>query len=1285
MIGSKVLTDSPIIAITPFENPDVELCAAACRAGALGILDIGRDRRRALRALQQIRKRSRGRFGVRIPMGVEPLPPGELTGLAAVVVEAGTDLAAIARVPVLVQVTSIQEAREAMASGAAGLIAKGSEAGGRIGDESAFVLIQRLAGAVDLPLWVEGGIGEHTAAACLAGGAVGVVLNEQLALCTESRLPPAIKSAIEAMDGSETTVLAGHRIYTRPDLPAATLSPRTPEDVVGRLGARSLATDLLPMGQAGSQARPLAERHQTVGGIVRAMREAMVGHLRQARGLAPLGPASPLARDHGLRYPIAQGPMTRVSDRASFAEAVTDAGGLPFLALSVMGKNRVRALLEETAGRLGDKPWGVGILGFVPPQLREEQLEVIREFRPPVALIAGGRPSQARPLEAQGIATYLHVPSPGLLDLFLRDGARRFVFEGRECGGHVGPRSSFALWEAQIARLLQFEAPSQLSVLFAGGIHDARSAAMVAAMAAPLAARGVRIGVLMGTAYLFTEEAVASGAIKPTYQQAAIECDNTVLLETAPGHATRCVESEYVRSFRAHKAQLESDGISGQDMWATLEQLNLGRLRLASKALRRDGPELVAVDEGTQLREGMFMIGQVASLRRRTCTVRELHEQVSIGGTRLLAEIDLPEASEEPSRPADIAIVGIACIFPGADDLDAFWSNIVEGRNSITEVPKSRWDPDLYYDPKAMGGEKSNSKWGGFIDPVLFDPLQYGIPPRSLAAIEPVQLLSLEVARRALLDAGYTPGRFDGEQTSVIFGAEAGTDLAGGYGFRALFPKYVGELPEALDEALPKLTEDSFPGVLANVIAGRIANRLDLGGVNYTVDAACASAFAAVDLAVKELTLGTSDMVVCGGADLHNSINDYLMFSSVHALSKTGQCRTFDHAADGIVIGEGIGALVLKRLEDAERDGDRIYAVIKAVAGSSDGRSLGLTAPRKEGQVRALRRTYARAGVSPRSVGLVEAHGTGTVVGDRTELATLTEVFGNAGVRPASCTLGSVKSQIGHTKCAAGVAGLIKVAMALHHRVLPPTLNIERPNPFYDPDSSPFVLDNQARPWTGQQRRGAVSAFGFGGTNFHAVLEEYEADGSAAGHRTWPAEVFLFRGADRSKAVGLVQRLLGLLEEPASHRLRDLAWSVCTTGTGPVQIAIVATSIEDLQAKLDAARVGGEVADGVYARREVSGKIAFLFPGQGSQRPAMMRELFVAFPDLHRHLEAGASWAPMLFPPTPFTTRGAHRPAPGHHRHPCRPADPRHRRSGDRGRAHAAGHRGRDDGRAQLW
>ncbi|HIA00883.1 MAG TPA: SDR family NAD(P)-dependent oxidoreductase, partial [Myxococcales bacterium] len=862
----------------------------------------------------------------------------------------------------------------------------------------------------------------------------------------------------------------------------------------------------------------------------------------------------------------------------------------------------------------------------------------IQKIPPPFCLIAGGRPSQARPLEEAGTHTYLHVPSPGLLELFLKDGARNFVFEGRECGGHVGPRSSFSLWDLQIERLLSFEHPEELHILFAGGIHDARSAAMVSAMAAPLAAKGAKIGVLMGTAYLFTEEAVATGAVQPAFQEVAVSCEQTVLLETAPGHSTRCVDTEYIRAFRQEKRKLEESGLSPQELWAALEQLNLGRLRVAAKGLQREGSQLIEVDDKDQRERGMYMIGQVAGLKNKACTMAELHSSVSEGCSEILSQVAPPQ--EETIAPAGtpVAVVGMACIFPGAEDCHEFWANIVQGENAVQEVPAERWSIETYYDPDSQNGEKTPSKWGAFLDAVAFDPLQYGIPPRSLAAIEPVQLLSLEVASRALKDAGYDEREFPRETTSVIFGAEAGTELAGGYGFRAVYPQLCGNLPDRLDEALPSLTEDSFPGVLANVIAGRIANRLDLGGINCTVDAACASSLAAVDMGIKELTAGTSDMVLCGGADLHNSINDYLMFASVHALSRKGQCQTFDANADGIVLGEGVGVIVLKRLSDAQRDGDRVYSVINAVAGSSDGKSLGLTAPRQEGQVRCLERAYSRSGISPAEVGLVEAHGTGTVVGDRTELATLDEVFLRAGSQPGSTVLGSVKSNIGHTKCAAGIAGLIKSAMALHHRVLPPTLNITSPNPAYKADSSPFQFLDAPRPWIDSKRKASLSAFGFGGTNFHLVMSEHaQGEPPQSGLVQWPAELFLFRGNNADEARHKLLQIQALLQGDGRWKLRDLAYSVSNSDDAPVQTALVAADLDELASLVEAALQGNE-AEGLYkASSSEIGKVAFLMPGQGSQRPGMLRDLFVTFPELQGLLTLGEKWIDILFPPAAYT------------------------------------------------
>ncbi len=291
--------------------------------------------------------------------------------------------------------------------------------------------------------------------------------------------------------------------------------------------------------------------------------------------------------------------------------------------------------------------------------------------------------------------------------------------------------------------------------------------------------------------------------------------------------------------------------------------------------------------------------------------------------------------------------------------------------------------------------------------------------------------------------------------------------------------------------------ENSFPGLLGNVVAGRIANRFDLGGANCVVDAACASSLGALHLAAMELETRRADVVVTGGIDTFNDIFMYTCFSKTPALSPTGSARPFDAAADGTILGEGLGVLVLKRLDDARRDGDKVYAVVRGVGASSDGKGDAVYAPRTAGQVEALRNAYRTTGVAPDTIELVEAHGTGTRVGDAVEAAALTEVYRETGRAGTWCVSGSVKSQIGHTKAAAGAAGLIKAALALHHKVLPPTIKVERPLDGLQPGAAPFYVNAAKRPWLSSAdhpRRAGVSAFGFGGSNFHCVLEEAEAD-----------------------------------------------------------------------------------------------------------------------------------------------------------------------------------------------
>ena len=1309
-----------IVTLAPSGLSDPGMVVAGCRASALGVLNFGIrfDAEAVREATRNVARYVSGRrFGLRLSAAsLCGTFPDQLPEELRVFVVSGRGLgrdewdaarSAVGRIRgdavAVAEVTSRESAVAAARAGFDALILAGHEAGEVGADSSSFILLQAIAGVVALPVWVRGGIGLRSASACVAAGAAGVVLDGALLLTRESALDFSARERIGRWDGSETQVFgrgAGGPVRVHAAPGSAVLSRLAAAEGEGEGGDawnRAVRDDIgwgpgqaWPAGQDAAWASRLAENFVTVGGVVQAVEAAIDAGLVAARRFRTLAEGSPLAVSHGTRYPIVQGPMTRVSDNVPFAVTVADGGALPFLALALLRGPDVRTLLAEAATSLDGRPWGVGLLGFVPAELRREQLAELLRARPPFALIAGGRPDQARALEAEGISTYLHVPSPGLLRRFLKDGARRFVLEGRECGGHVGPRSSFVLWEQAVEVVLDAieggVAADAVHLLFAGGIHDARSSAAVAALAAPLAERGVRVGALIGTAYLFTNEAVASGAIVPGFQSEAVSCGSTVLLETGPGHEVRVSPTPFASHFDAERKRLLVSGRSAEEIRLALESLNAGRLRIAAKGADRSdgqGSPLVAVDEPDQKTRGLYMLGQAATLRDRITSIEALHREISVAGPQWLES--RPDTAHEVetvprARPAEVAIVGMSAFVPGAADVKTFWENTLRGHDAITEIPPDRWDWRLYYDADPRAPDKIISKWGGFLPEIAFDPLRYGMPPTSLPSIEPLHLLTLEAVRSALDDAGYRDRPFPRERTAVVLGAGGGAaQLAMGYAFRSYLPLLDTIVPGGGREAqahcgaiLPEWTEDAFPGILLNVAAGRVANRFDLGGANYTVDAACGSSLAAAAAAVRELESGAADVVLLGGADTVQNPFTYLAFSKTQAFSPRGRCRPFDASADGIVISEAVCVLVLKRLADAERDGDRIYAVIQGLGASSDGRAKGLTAPRPEGQIRALDRAYERAGISPDTVGYVEAHGTGTAAGDLAEVGALTRVFQEAGAERNRCALGSVKSLIGHTKCAAGLAGLINAALALYHKVLPPTIGVAVPNPKVDFDSSPFHISTKARPWLhsepGHPRRAGVSAFGFGGTNFHAVLEGYDRDphpACTAPARDWPAELLVWRAPDVATLGADVERLRRALTSGVRPALRDLAHTLFTQmeTSGSAKdwsptLAIVASTLEDLRGKLeDAGAALAREESALHDPRGIdydarpsvpgaTGKVAFLFPGQGAQSPDMLGELAIAFDEVRGGFEAIDSTlrekgrptvGPRVFPPPAFS------------------------------------------------
>ena len=630
----------------------------------------------------------------------------------------------------------------------------------------------------------------------------------------------------------------------------------------------------------------------------------------------------------------------------------------------------------------------------------------------------------------------------------------------------------------------------------------------------------------------------------------------------------------------------------------------------------------------------------------------------------------------------DIAVVGMACLFPGAPTVGAFWRNIVGKVDAITDPPPEAWDEALYYNVHASDNDRVYCKKGGYLGPLAhFDPLEHGIMPRAVEGGEPDQWLALRVAREALRDAGYADASAYRERAALILGkgtyANRGTLSVVQH---ALIVDYTLSLLKSIQPALsdedlrviradlkrrlPRFDTETAPALIPNVTAGRIANRLDIMGPSYTVDAACASSLLAIDIAVKGLRQGEYDLALVGGLQVATPVPVLSLFCQLKALSLSERIRPFDKDADGTLLSEGIGMAVLKRRSQAERDGDRIYAFVKGTGVASDGRAVGVLAPRVEGEELALHRAYTSAGVPPSTVGLLEAHGTGTLVGDAVEVEALTRVFGER-VRLPHCALGSVKSMIGHTMPAAGMAGFIKAVLALHYKVLPPTLNVTEPSPRLKIERSPFYINTETRPWihgdAASPRRAGINAFGFGGINAHVVVEEAPATEDGPTHDTaWDSEVCLFSGADRDEVRAFGRRVAAVLAKNPATPLADIAYSLnARRANGPsgATLGIVAKSTDDLARKLDRAlsRLDDgqcrkiKEAGGIFYFDEPlgrSGKLAFVFPGEGAQYVNMLSDLCRYFPDVRAAFDAmdrvlfdhprGYRLSELVFPPPAF-------------------------------------------------
>lgn len=574
-----------------------------------------------------------------------------------------------------------------------------------------------------------------------------------------------------------------------------------------------------------------------------------------------------------------------------------------------------------------------------------------------------------------------------------------------------------------------------------------------------------------------------------------------------------------------------------------------------------------------------------------------------------------------------IAIIGIGCRFPGANNPEAFWQLLHNGVDAIAQVPKDRWDIDSFYNPEPGIPGKMNTRWGGFLDQVdQFEPSFFGISPREVERMDPQQRLVLEVAWEALENAGLAPDKLAGSQTGVFV-------AIGNYDYCRLLTQDL-DLVNAYDGT----------GNTLCIAANRLSYILNLRGPSVVIETACSSSLVALHFACRSLVQGESNLCLVGGVSLMLSPEPTITYSHARMMAADGRCKTFDASADGYVRGEGCGVVVLKRLSDALRDKDNILAVVKGTAVNQDGQSNGLTAPNGPSQQAVIRQALENAGVAPAQISYVEAHGTGTSLGDPIEVKSLKAVLMQGREPDQPCWIGSVKTNIGHLEAAAGMASVIKVVLSLQHREIPPHLHLKQLNPYISLEGTTFSIPTQCQPWfaSTERRLAGINAFGFGGTNCHAILEEVPSHSRFSNAeynpkaKTRPQEISAARrnpvrgrqqpksterplhlltlSAKSEKALGeLAQRYVDFLTSHPEVSLADVCFTA-NTGRSHFdhRLAVATESTEQLQGTLNdfvtGKRTIGLVSGQVTSKKR--SQIAFLFTGQGSQYVDMGRELY---------------------------------------------------------------------------
>ncbi|CCK81789.1 type I polyketide synthase [Desulfobacula toluolica] len=1037
------------------------------------------------------------------------------------------------------------------------LVLKGNEAGGMVSKYSSFILMQWYLKNSGLPLFIHGGVGKYTAAGMFAAGVSGLVMDSQFLMTDEAPVSDNFKKLLGMVDESDSTDITvdGSDIYrvfaklgTKIVKDLKLKAVEFADDPQGRKKLYELIEDnmtafdktdvqfiqsLFYLGQDGIFAKDFIKESSCLGDIISSLFKTIGENLNFIDEFDPVKPDSAFAEAQGTKFPLIQGPMANISDSSDFANKVLEQGALPFFAVGSLPEQLADDMLKDGARKVDNFGAGlVGIEAFNPSV--KQHLDMVKKYKVPYALFAGGIPSQVAELEKAGTKTYLHTPSISMMENALKSGCKRFIFEGGEAGGHVGTLSSMVLWEAAIAALINKEYDlSDLYLVFAGGISTCFASFFVSGFASFLAAKGAKIGIQVGTAYLFADEIVETKCIKPQYRDIILKENETMLIGKSLGLASRTAPTEFARMMVENEARMIKDKESLEIRKRAFEKRNIGSLLIGAKGFIPDfknpGPEHYTWFEDDEHKEkGNFLVGDSLAFFDRPVTIKQIHDKYFEAKSTLYQNVNFLEifSSRKNKINDEIAVVGIGCTLPHAHDPESLWENILSKKYSISRMPEERFDHDLYYDPDRSAEDKTYTTLAGHIDDFEFDLERFGYAEEKAKKLSRSQQMVLQTAYKAVENAGLLGENNqlicdDPSRTAVIVATCLSNELGNNLQLKYWYPELVSMIEKtdeyqvlsdeeklSVKQTLLEGMEGENPGydpvhgMLLNIEASRIARHLGIRGVNYIVDAACASSVTALDAGIGELLCGDHDQVIVGGVNTHLAPESFIGFAKMGTLSSVGS-YPFDERASGFILGEGSVIFVLKRMKDAIRDKNRIFGVINSIGSSSDGKGKAIAAPNPAGQVLSVQRCFEniRPGIKPEDIGFIEAHGTSTTIGDQAELETLNSVYKNAGAG-----ISSIKSQIGHLLGCAGSAGILKALLTVNKGMLPPNGQFETLSKNHNLEESSLFIVKDAKEWSSDgktSRKAAVSSYGFGGINYHIVVEQMTQN-----YKSVPRDIF---------------------------------------------------------------------------------------------------------------------------------------------------------------------------------